>query len=292
MGDDSTSSSQVRETAMADEGVFRSGIMLRIGKTEEIVRQYEEGYLRFSCPGNWIMYAKKNHDDGIADRYEAIFAHVKRDDPRLLEAFKNDPTEMAWSLWGEAGPDDTIYARYVHSCLVPTVCFYSVDVKDVARYFGLPIEKGNWVEVDLMPYYEALGIKNREEYSILAIHSVSDLVEELRREIPKLISDMQFIEKRHFNPENALAVGYVKYDLDLNEEFIDPYPYKALFRKRPEFREQREARMVIPRVNYLRHPYEFPDKWEDHEMKVPVPGLKAYAKVIPAAKCERYRYVF
>ena len=32
------------------------------------------------------MYAKKNHDDGIADRYEAIFAHVKRDDPRLLEA--------------------------------------------------------------------------------------------------------------------------------------------------------------------------------------------------------------
>ena len=84
---------------MADDGVFRSGIMLRIGKTEEIVRQYEEGYLRFSCPGNWIMYAKKNHDDGIADRYEAVFAHVKRDDPRLLEAFNNDPTEMAWSLW-------------------------------------------------------------------------------------------------------------------------------------------------------------------------------------------------
>ena len=59
---------------------------------------------------------------------------------------------------------------------MPTVCFYSVDVKDLARYFGLPMENGNWVEVDLMPYYEALGIKNREEYSILAIHSVSNLV--------------------------------------------------------------------------------------------------------------------
>lgn len=50
--------------------------------------------------------------------------------------------------------------------------------------------------------------------------------------------------------------------------------------------------MVITRVNYLRHPYEFPDKWEDHEMDVPVPRLKAYAGVIPAGKCERYRYVF
>ena len=117
----STSSSQVRETEMEDDSVFRSGIMLRIGKTDEIERQYEEGYLRFSCPGNWIMYAKKNHEDGIADRYEAIFAHVKKDYPRLLEAFYNDPAEMAWSLWSEAGTDDTIYARYVHSCLVPTV---------------------------------------------------------------------------------------------------------------------------------------------------------------------------
>ena len=74
------------------------------------------------------------------------------------------------------------------------------------------------------------------------------------------------IEKRHFKPECSLAVGYVKYDLDLNEEFIDPYPYKVLFRKRPEFREQREARMIIPGVNFLRFPYVNADKWKDHEM--------------------------
>lgn len=183
------------------DGVFSSGIMLRIGKTEEIKEQYEKGFLRFSCPGNWIMYAKKKHDDGIADRYEAIFAHLKKGDPRLLEAFNNDPVNMEWSSWNEEGPDDTIYARYIHSCLVPTVCFYSIDVEDVARYFDLPMEKGNWVEVDLMPYYESLGINNREEYSILAIHSVKALVEELRREIPKLINDMVIIEKRHFKPE-------------------------------------------------------------------------------------------
>ena len=78
----STSLSQVIETKMADDSVFSSGIMLRIGKTEEIEKQYNEGYLRFSCPANWINYAKIQ-PPGIADKYEAVFAHVKRDDPRL-----------------------------------------------------------------------------------------------------------------------------------------------------------------------------------------------------------------
>ena len=50
--------------------------------------------------------------------------------------------------------------------------------------------------------------------------------------------------------------------------------------------------MVIPGGIFLRYPYENPDKWEDHVMKVPVPGIKDYAEVIPAGKCERYRYVF
>ena len=63
---------------MADDGVFSSGIMLRVGKTEEIEKQYNEGYLRFSCPANWINYAKIQ-PPGIADKYEAVFAHVKRD---------------------------------------------------------------------------------------------------------------------------------------------------------------------------------------------------------------------
>ena len=71
-----------KQKQMADDSVFRSGIMLRIGKTEEIERQFNEGYLRFSCPANWINYAKIQ-PPGIADKYEAVFAHVKRDDRRL-----------------------------------------------------------------------------------------------------------------------------------------------------------------------------------------------------------------
>ena len=51
--------------------MFRSGIMLRVGTTEEIERQFKEGYLRFGCAANWIMYAK-SQPPGIPDRYEAL----------------------------------------------------------------------------------------------------------------------------------------------------------------------------------------------------------------------------
>ena len=43
-----------------------------------ILDEYNEGYLRFSCPANWINYAKIQ-PPGIADKFEAVFAHVKRD---------------------------------------------------------------------------------------------------------------------------------------------------------------------------------------------------------------------
>jgi hypothetical protein len=39
---------------------FKTGVMLRLGKTDEIEKQYNEGYLRFSCAANWINYARIN----------------------------------------------------------------------------------------------------------------------------------------------------------------------------------------------------------------------------------------
>ena len=69
--------SQRKQKQMADDSVFSSGIMIRVGKTEEMEKQYNEGYLRFSCPANWINYAKIQ-PPGIADKFEAVFAHVKR----------------------------------------------------------------------------------------------------------------------------------------------------------------------------------------------------------------------
>ena len=60
--------------------------------------------------------------------------------------------------------------------------------------------------------------------------------------------------------------------------------------KRPEFRNQREARLVIPGVNYLRHPKVRPDEFHDHELKVSVPQLQEYSAIVPASKCKKIQF--
>ena len=277
-----------KQKQMADDSVFNSGIMLRVGKTEEIERQFNEGYLRFGCAANWIMYAK-SQPPGIADKYEAIFAHINKDDPRLSEECHHDAINLAFSYLYEEGPNDTLYVRYTYACLVPAICFYSIDIKDAAKHFGIKGNSNQWLRADLEPYYDAMRI-NREESSVLIVRFPSLLIKELRNEIPKLIDGKWDIEKSKFDRELPLAVGYVNYDLDLNEMFYDPYPYKALFRKRPEFRDQREARLVIPGVNYLRHPKVRPEEFHDHELKVSVPHLQEYSSIVPATKCKRIQF--
>ncbi len=270
-------------------GTISSGIMLHIGKTEEIKKQFEEGYLRFSCPANWINYAKKQ-PPGIADRYEAIFAHVKKDDPRFgMICDDGYPLNYSRSLWNDYEPDGTVYARYVFSTLVPAICFYSISIKDAARHFGIKGGSSMWLSADLRPYYKALNI-NTEEYSVLAIRFPGKFADDLRHEIPKAVHGANNIDKRDFKLDNPLALKYVKYDLDINKEFWDLHPYDELFRKRPEFRDQREVRMIIPNVSFVRDPVYCPEMYHDNELNVPVPHLQNYALICPASKCNTIRF--
>ena len=263
---------------------FKSGVMLRLGKTEEIEKQYNEGYLRFSCAANWINYAN-THPDGIADKYEGVFAHVKRNDPRLATPGDDGVLlNSGRSLWNEYCEDGTLYVRYVFSCLVPAICFYSIDVKDAARHFEVGGKRDKCVMADLRPYYKAMGI-NRDEYSILAIYNPWSLDEELKREIPKAIRKAANIDKHNFQDDNPLYGAYVKYDLDIKKEFWELHPYDELFRKRPKFEKQREARLIIPNAPFTRDPVFRPDLYEDNEMNVPVPNIKSYSKIVLASEC-------
>ena len=266
--------------------MFSSGLMLRLGKTGEIEKQYNEGYLRFSCPANWINYAN-THPDGIADGYEGVFAHVKKDDP-LLSTPGDDgvPLNKYRSLWCNEGPDDTLFVRYVFSCLVPTICFYSIDLKDVARHFGMQQQNNWWLHIDLQRYYAAMGIKP-EESSVLIIRYPWKLVEELRREIPKAVSEATNIDKTGFDVNNPLAIRHVHYDLDINKFFWNLNSYDELYRKRPKYRDQREARIIIPNTWFVRDPVYRPEMYYDNEMTVPVPGIKEYASICEVSKCSR-----
>ena len=263
---------------------FKSGVMLRLGKTKEIEKQYNEGYLRFSCAANWINYARINPSIGVADKYEGVFAHVKRDDPRLATLGDDGvPLNSGRSLWCDKGPDDTLYVRYAFSCLVPAICFYSLDVKDVVKHFKVAGKRDECVMVDLRQYYNAMGI-DRNEYSILAIYDPWSLDKDLRREIPEVIDKAENIDKHNFQEDNPLAGEYVNYDLDIKKEFWELYPYDELFRKRPEYEKQREARFIIPNATFMRDPVFRPDLYQDNELNVPVPNIKKYSMIVPASE--------
>ena len=45
-----------------NDGKFHCGVLIRVGSTEKILDQYENRYLRFGCPANWINYANMPQD--------------------------------------------------------------------------------------------------------------------------------------------------------------------------------------------------------------------------------------
>lgn len=267
--------------------MFNSGLMIRIGSTKEIEKQFQESYIRFGCPANWVNYAN-NHAPGIADKYEAVFAHVDRFDPRLWMTC-DDGVPLYGALWNSESPNNMVYARYLYSCLVPTVCFYSLGITKLAKQKGIKDNQLGRLTIDLQNYYKAMNV-NPEESSVLIIRFPGQFVTELRREVPNAVAAANNITKKNFDSRNSLTVKYVTYDLDINKTFFNFRPYDEIFRKQPEYKEQHEARMIIPNVNFVTNPKYFPSLYHFNEINVPVPELQSYSFVYPASKCKKMAF--
>lgn len=139
--------------------------------------------------------------------------------------------------------------------------------------------------VDLQKYYDAM-ISPKDDinnYSILVIRFPGKFLNELWDEVAKVVMTAHNVDRRNFDASNAVAVKYVKYDLKIEDEFWDFRPYDELFRKRPQYKEQHEARIIIPNVRLLG----VPSAYKYNELNVPVPGLQGYSLIAPAAKCRK-----
>lgn len=266
--------------------MFNSVVFLRIGRTDEIERQIDSSMIKFGCPANWINYAN-NHPDGIADKYEAVFAHVRKDDPRLSMICDDGvPLNRYRSLWSDEEPDGSVYARYIYSCLVPTVCFYSIDKDGIRKNIPEIDGKHTGFTIDLDPYYQSINV-DLAQSSIMVICSPHLLFEDLKEGIPRAIASARNVSKDNFEVSNPYAVKYVSYDLDIRESFFHLSPYDEVFRKRPQYRDQHEARVIIPNVNFIRDPVYCKDLYCDNEIYVQVSNIKDYSMIVPADKCNR-----
>ena len=261
--------------------IFRlyTDVLIRVDQTERIIDQFNNNYVIFGCPANWINYAR-THDDGIADKYEAICGHVGKNDKRLSMICDDGvPLNAFRSLWNEEGPNDTVYVRYIYDCLTPAICFYSVNVKSKLK------EKASRVVIDLQEYYYSLGVK-KEECSILVILNVSRFLSELRDSIPIALANHHHINVDRFNNTCILLAEDIHYDLDLNDEFFSIGSLKSIYHKLPKYSPQKEARLIIPNVFFTSDPVYNPSAFSDNRLAVRVPELKEYAHIINASEAD------
>ena len=248
-------------------------ILIRIDYSEKIKEQYDNNKIYFGCPANWIDLAKKDKE-GIADKFEAIFAHVKKGDSRLsIICDDGIPLNMFRGLWEDEKEDGTVFVRYARHCLIPTTCFFSV-----AAYQKLKSGKEKLI-IDLRKYYKSLGY-NQEECSLLVVKKPQRLFDELKQQIPNSLSkhaNIRFDDE--YDDKKCLLAKRVKYNLDINKEFCDLDGLRKLtdiYRKRKKYRPQREARLIIPKVYFTADPVFRKDAYEVNRLSVDLPNLKEY----------------
>ena len=260
-----------------------TGILLRIGETTELCKQYENGYLKFGCPANWIDYAKKA-DDGIADRYEALIGHVKKDDPRLWVLGDDGvPLNMFRSLWLDETSDGWVYVRYIYHCLTPAICFFSIPVSQMARSeANTKNNKDVKISVDLTMYKKAMGFENLEGKSALVITTPEAFFNDLQCHLRQSIISCEKYNQRGNIQNASFLASMVHYDLDINKEFFEISAFDDLFRKRACFSDQSEARIIIPSISFCADPVYRDDSYKYNSMNVLVPNIKSYSILCPA----------
>lgn len=260
---------------MSERFILNTDFLIRVDKTETIKSQFDENYVAFGCPANWIDYAKKQAD-GIADKYEGICGHVNKNDPRLSMICDDGiPLNMFRSLWNEEGPNDTVYVRYIFHCLTPTLCFYSVLVKEDLK------RKRERIDICLKDYYSSLGL-DQEECSILVIFDVDRFFSELRQQIPYALMNNRNIDLSGFDSNCVLLAEMVKYTLNLDEEFFNIRSLKDIYRKLPKYSPQNEARLIIPDAHFRADPVYNTNAYRENRLIVNVPKLKEYSVLLDA----------
>lgn len=261
-----------------------TGILIRIGKTDEIMTQFNDGFIEFGCPANWITYAK-NDCSGIADKYEAIIGHVHNDDPRLSVLGDDGiPLNMFRSLWMDDCGDGKVFVRYLIHCLIPTLCLFSIPVNRLAKN---RINSNDVLSVDFRLFKEAYGIKEEREYSVIIFPNPKLFFEDIRRRLVESVSKCNIIDKTYFTNEISILASMVNYDLDIEKDFFEISAYDELFRKRPIYSNQSEARIIIPDVHFICDPVYNAMSYLSNKMKVYVNDIKKYGFVFRSDKVNR-----
>ena len=267
---------------------FTTTLLMRVGKTEEIQRCYDENILSFGCAANWLDYSLKQNNQITGDPFEGAFAHILINDLHTdtIKDVKGNP--MGDHLHILKLPDNTCLLRYIPTILVPVLCFYTFNVGKIRKIMDQKGSATSWIGFDLNRYCDTMKY-DKKKCSYLFITRPICLFNELREAIPAAIN------KNHMNLNSDRFYGkfdpkspYMAKDVDYckhtrSELFFDQSNYlDALFWKSPEYKKQSELRIAIPNINFAQtYDYRTYD-YKQNILNVKLPNLKKYTIICPA----------
>lgn len=263
---------------------FTSSMLLRVDSLENIKSSYENQTLRFSCAANWIDYAKKGNTS-IGDHLECTFAHFpKNDDTQFFDSHGHPMGNHL--MVTEDQRDGSKYVCLIPSLLIPSMCFYTVNLEKIEKFEGIPYHPQCTCFM-LDKYCECMDYK-REDAAFLLIKDPEQFIEELSSLVPQLVKDnkKRLTTTRYYQTGQtpSLYVDEVNYDRHTEADFYndEAESYGALFWKNPRYRWQSEVRAIIANINFCQFYDPNYYDYKRNRLDIYMPHLKDYTEWFPA----------
>ena len=195
------------------------------------------GCLSFSCAGYFIHQAKITGNTIQGDQYEAVFAHIPKDDIRVSQMGKDLGRDL------EIIPDgDFVYLRRRSAKFRPIYCLYAYTAKDALKD-GKPCDVG---KLEILHYFD------ERMYSGFAdAFQAQCVVATDRRYTQLVLQPKPFLDRIRIslakNSLNDNKKRMVDYEMRKQKIFfIEPTEqYDELLYKSPEYEYQHEARICL-----------------------------------------------
>ena len=271
-------------------------LLMRVGPTESIEKNYRDKILTFGCAANWLDYALTKGNQTVGDIFECVFARTVGRDPRIRSVTDSRGKPMGDHLLVlediEDIADNSCILRYIPTILVPVLCFYSFNVQKICEKLGKDDKPAENFAFNLDEYCKYMGYST-ETASYLFITDPVRFYRELQMVIPAAIEENKsnLTSERFygaFNPDEPLFFKDVEYHKHRRIDFFwdNPENMEELFWKLPEYEEQSELRYIIPNINFAQTfaPESGNYDYTLNTLDVCLPCFQEYSKVVPATE--------
>ena len=210
-------------------------IMLYKFSEKRWIDEIISGYLSLSCPGAFILQAKRTKNYVQGDLLEGVFARLKKTDPRITEMKNYLGRDLETIEDGEF-----LFLRRKSAKFRPIFCIYAYTADDVLK--NNSILKAGKQKI-------RFSFDDRI-YNGFANSSIKNVVSDLHRFTVLFLQPYPFIERIKL----SLSSLQIPYELrrvhyrDIHNEvfFIEPTPqYDELFNKDISYEYQHEARLCL-----------------------------------------------